>query len=39
MAIRKQAKGNRTDPVFALECRYQADGRTGAISSELARVK
>jgi len=37
-AIRPAEHGNRTTPLFALECRYRAGGRTGVISSELARM-
>lgn len=39
VAIRKQEKGNRAEPLFALDCHYRTGGREGVISSEVLRVR
>lgn len=39
VVIRKQEKGTRTEPRFALDCHYRTDRMTGVISSEVLRVR
>jgi predicted phosphodiesterase len=39
VVIQKQEKGNRAEPELSLECRYQAGGRGGVVTSDLLRVK